>query len=110
MAGVFDSEVLAVDEVEEVGGVVAGWEVLVCVCARSGVNVDGDLRRLVAGVVDGVAKGCVAIGNSRFEELFEAVGEGLGPACKVYHVVNIMVGVEGVRPGYVLIERICRNH
>jgi hypothetical protein len=31
LAGVFDGEVLAVDEVEEVGGVIAGDGVLVCV-------------------------------------------------------------------------------
>ena len=41
---------------------------------------DGDLRGLVSWVVDGVAKGCVAIEDSRLEELFETVGEGFGAA------------------------------
>jgi len=61
------------------------------------------LRRLVAWVVDGVAKGCVAIEDFRLEKLLETVGEGFGAACEVYHMVDIVVGVEGVRPGDVLI-------
>ena len=61
------------------------------------------LRRLVAWVVDGVAKGGVAIEDARLEELLETVGEGFGAACEIYQVVDIVVGVEGVRPGDVLI-------
>ena len=63
----------------------------------------GDLRRLVAWVVDGVAKSGVAIEDARLEELLETVGEGFGAACEIYHMVDIVVGVEGVRPGDVLI-------
>ena len=68
------------------------------------------IRRLVSWVVDGVSEGCVSIKDSRLEELFEAVGEGFGAACEIYHMVDIVVGVEGVRPGDVLIQRICRSH
>jgi len=58
------------------------------------MDLSGDLRGLVTWVVDGVAKSCVAIEDSGLEELFETVGEGFGAACQVYHVVNIMVGIE----------------
>jgi hypothetical protein len=75
----------------------------VCVCLILGVDLNGDLRRLISRVVDGVAEGCVAIEKSRLEELLETVGEGFGAACKVYHVVKVMVSVEGVRSGHVLI-------
>ena len=70
---------------------------------------EGDLRRLVPWVVDGVAEGCVAVEDTGLEELLEAVGEDFGAACEVYHVVDIVVGIEGVRPRHVLIQRICRN-
>jgi len=89
VAGVFDAEVLAVDEVEEVGGVVSGvYSVSVCV-SRVAMNEEcsdklqpnGDSRRLISRVVDGVAKGCIAIENSRLEELLETIGEGFGAAC-----------------------------
>lgn len=58
--------------------------------------VEGDLRRLVPWVVDGVAEGCVAIEDARLEEFLETVGEGFGTACQFYHVVNVMVGIEGI--------------
>lgn len=65
-------------------------------CLTLGIGVDEDLRGLVSWVVDGVAKGCVTIENSGLEELLETVGEGFGAACQVYHVVDIVVSVEGI--------------
>ena len=44
------------------------------------MNGEEDLRRLVSWVVDGVAEGCVAIEDTRLEELLETVGEGFRAA------------------------------
>lgn len=74
------------------------------------MNGEEDLRRLVSWVVDGAAEGCIAIEDTRLEKLLETVGEGFRAACEVYHVVDIVVSIEGVRPGDVLIQRICRSH
>ena len=71
---------------------------------------DGNLRRLIPWVVDRVAESCIAIEDTRLEKLLETVGEGFRAACEVYHVVDIVVSIEGVRPGDVLIQRICRSH
>jgi hypothetical protein len=53
-----------------------------------------DLRRLIAGIVDCVAKGFVSIENAWLKELLESSDECFGTASQVYQMMNIMVGVQ----------------
>lgn len=65
---------------------------------------DKYIRWLVSWIVDSLAKRCVAIEDAGLKELLETSRESLGTACQFNHVVDIMVGIEGVGPRYILIQ------
>jgi hypothetical protein len=65
-----------------------------------------DLRRLVAGIVDRVAKGFIPIEDARLEELLEPSDKCFGTTGYIYQVMDVVMCIQRVRPGHILIERI----